>query len=221
MGLLVDRNMIRKTISVQKARDLYNRKGLKFGEGSGFERRAKALALQEIAASPGQRVLNVGVGTGNEHAALLAAVGADGRVVGVDIARQMLLETRARTGAVDFVEGDGRFLPFAENAFDSVFCSYVLDLIDYDLIPAWIAAFKRVVKPGGKIVWTTIAPGGGWFSRLIVGAWQGLYRVQPALLGGCRPVRLVSLVQGVGFTAVTHTIVVQWGVPSEVVTAVK
>jgi hypothetical protein len=57
-----------------------------------------------------------------------------------------------------------------------------------------------------------ITPG----SRLLVGAWQTLYRVSPMLCGGCRPVALAALVGRLDLQLEREASIVQLGFPSQV-----
>ena len=78
-------------------------------------RRARGLAL--LAAAPGERGLVVGYGTGHSAVAMARAVGATGRISGVDISEGMLAVARKRVieegvaGRVELTLGDARRLP--------------------------------------------------------------------------------------------------------------
>lgn len=213
--------MIRKTVSTTAARDFYNRLGAKHDLGGRTERAAKELALSLLDLEPSMRVLNVGVGTGKEQRLLAAGVAESGLAAGVDISREMLRLTQERSPASGLAEANGRFLPFATGVFDRVFCTYVLDLINFKEIPGFLASFLRVLAPGGRLVLTSLTQGVGPGSKAVIGLWTAVYRQNPLTLGGCRPLNLYPLVQQAGFKQVTRDVVVQWGVPSEVVTAVK
>ena len=206
------------TISTEAARRLYDRLGARYDWAERFEGRAKVRALDLLDLSGGQRVLDVGVGTGKEHARLVAAVGADGRAVGVDISFTMLDIARTRTGA-PVCQADARHLPFVSASFDRLFCSYVLDLIPAGDLPDVLAEFRRVLKPEGRMALVSLTEGVTLPSRLFVAVWKLAYVVSPIACGGCRPLRLSPLVRGAGFTILSREIVVQLGVPSEVVVA--
>lgn len=203
-----------ETISRSAARQIYDRLGAGLDRAERFEGRAKALALDLLAAAPGERVLQVGVGTGAEHAALLGAVGASGLVVGCDLSRGMLQLTRRRADT-PLCEGDAVRLPFGRRQFDQLFSAYTLDLIPLDEIPHALAEFRRVLRPGGRIVLTSLTEGADLPSRLFVAAWRLLYRLDPQRLGGCRPLQLAALLGAAGFAVERH-VVVQRGFPSEV-----
>ena len=96
-------------------------------------------------AAPATRVLEVGVGGGN----VLERIA--GRRVGIDLSPFILRKAQARLGgAAALVRGDAMALPFADGAFDRVFCSEVLEHV---LEPeAVVREMRRVLAPRGFAV---------------------------------------------------------------------
>jgi phosphatidylethanolamine/phosphatidyl-N-methylethanolamine N-methyltransferase len=101
---------------------------------------------------PGQRILEVGVGTGLS----LPHFRADSRVTGVDVSAEMLEKARRRASRRNLahVEGlhvmDAENLDFPDNSFDAVLALYVASVVPN---PARFAAeMRRVCIPGGTIV---------------------------------------------------------------------
>lgn len=103
-----------------------------------------------VAPKPGERILDLGAGTGSSSASL-ARSGAD--VVAADFSPGMLAEGRRRHGGIrnlSFVEADATNLPFADGEFDAVTMSYALRNVN-DPKKALRELF-RVTKPGGRLV---------------------------------------------------------------------
>ena len=101
---------------------------------------------------PGQRILEVGVGTGLS----LPYFRADAQVTGIDVSAEMLAKARRRAERLQLahVEGlhlmDAEHLAFADNSFDAVLALYVASVVPD---PARFAAeMRRVCIPGGTIV---------------------------------------------------------------------
>lgn len=206
--------MIDNTISRQAAQQIYDTLGQRLDRAQRFERDAKRLALDLLALTPGQRVLQIGVGTGAEHALLAQQATPGGLVVGCDLAQGMLRLTRRRADT-PLAQGDAARLPFATHSFDRIFSAYMLDLIPLAEIPAVLAEFRRVLRPGGRIALVSLTEGASLRSRLFVAGWKLGYRLSPQRYGGCRPLLLSGLLAPAGFSAERH-VVVQRGFPSEV-----
>jgi ubiquinone/menaquinone biosynthesis C-methylase UbiE len=210
--------MIAETIARSDARHVYNRLGERLEQSRRFEELAKTQALEWLAVEPGQRVLQVGVGTGIEHAAL-AAVAGDGPVVGVDLARTMLELTYRRT-ASPLCEADAIALPLASGTFDRIYSAYMLDLLPADDLLPVLAEFRRVLHPQGRMVLVSLTEGVDPASHLFIAAWKLGFRLDPRRLGGCRPLNLQRLLGIAGFAS-ERRVIVQRGFPSEVLLAWK
>ncbi|MAG36641.1 MAG: hypothetical protein CL878_10440 [Dehalococcoidia bacterium] len=212
--------MIQNTISREAARRYYDRLGTYHDWAERFEGRAKACALTLLDLTPGTQVLNVGVGTGKEQAQLASALAPDGVAVGLDVSPVMLHLARSRT-RTPVCLGDVRRLPFVSASFDCLFAAYVLDLLPAQDLPNLLHDFRRVLAPGGRLALVTLTEGVTLPSRALVALWKMAYAISPEVCGGCRPLRLACLVEHAGLRLATRDVVVQWGVPSEVIVAIR
>jgi SAM-dependent methyltransferase len=160
------------------------------------------------------------LGTGHDQARLQEAVALGGMVVGVDISPVMLGLTRGRTGAA-LIRADARALPCGAASFDRLFSAYLLDLLPSNDLRAQLAEFQRVLRPGGWLALVSLTEGISPASRLLVGAWRLAYRASPLLCGGCRPLQRAALAHNAGFAVITREVVVQLGLPSEVLVVAR
>jgi len=119
--------------------------------------------LRRLAPQPGERVLDIGCGTGRLTAELVGALGA-GTVVAVDRSDAMLREAAAKAlephgphrlhesdGRVRacFVRADGAALPFVD-AFDAVLSTATFHwILDHDQL---FSSIYRALAPGGRLV---------------------------------------------------------------------
>jgi trans-aconitate methyltransferase len=94
---------------------------------------------------PGERILDLGAGTG-ELTQAIAARGAD--VVGVDASEAMVQAARAAYPALTFQVADGQALPF-EAAFDAVFSNAALHWMPR--AEAVARGIHRALRPGGRL----------------------------------------------------------------------
>lgn len=111
------------------------------------------LPTQFAGLAPGQTVVDLGSGAGNDVFIARAAVGPSGRVIGVDMTPEMIDKSRqnaARLGFanVEFRLGEIEALPVEAAAADVVVSNCVLNLVP-DKAKAFAEIF-RVLKPGGR-----------------------------------------------------------------------
>lgn len=102
----------------------------------------------------GEHALDVACGTGIVARRVASYVGSQGKVVGIDSDRDMITTARslpAHAGrAIEWVEGDAQWLPFADATFDMVLCQGGLQFISDR--SAALREMRRVLKPGGRMV---------------------------------------------------------------------
>lgn len=105
-----------------------------------------AEVVRRAALEPGDRVIDLGTGTG----IAAAAARGEGRViVGVDAAPGMLAIARAEVEGVRFEEGDFSTLPFPDGSFDVAIAAHAL-LFAEDRVET-LREWLRVVRDGGRL----------------------------------------------------------------------
>jgi demethylmenaquinone methyltransferase/2-methoxy-6-polyprenyl-1,4-benzoquinol methylase len=152
---------------------------------AGLHHRWRELGVLLAQVSPGDTSLDVCCGTGDFAFALKRAVGPVGRVVGVDVSQQMLLQAREKSGRnqlyVEFRAADVLSLPFPGGAivgFDA--CTVGFGLRNVSDVSLAFREMRRVCRPGGKVVCLEITRPGIpvfkqfyrlWFDRAV--PWLG------------------------------------------------
>jgi ubiquinone/menaquinone biosynthesis C-methylase UbiE len=103
----------------------------------------------------GERVLEVGPGTGYYTLDVAEWVGPDGSVDILDLQQEMLdhtMRAAAERGATNVrpTQGDAQSLPYGDDSFDAVVLVTVLgEILDQD---AALRELERVLKPGGRLI---------------------------------------------------------------------
>lgn len=102
---------------------------------------------------PGERVLDVGCGTGVVTRLAAERVGDDGAVAGLDINPAMLAVARSVTPAetsIEWHEASAESLPLPDDSFDVVLSQMSLQFVDDK--PSALREMRRVLVPGGRMV---------------------------------------------------------------------
>lgn len=114
-----------------------------------------ALMLEQLSVEPGQRVLEIGAGTGYNAALLRHLVGAGGRVVSIDLDPEICAEARVRTRAagaeVEVELGDGALGWPSAAPFDRIIVTAAAE----DLPPAW---WEQLTDDGRLVVPLHLGP---------------------------------------------------------------
>jgi ubiquinone/menaquinone biosynthesis C-methylase UbiE len=123
----------------------------------GRDRSYRGKALEALAARAGDRVLDVGCGTGRNFPML--AKGGAGALHGCDLSGRSLARAAKRGASV--VQADAERLPYRDASFDRVLSTYVLTSV-----ADWRRALEelcRVLRPGGRLVVSDDRLPPGWF----------------------------------------------------------
>lgn len=156
-------------------------------------RAGRSAGIDALGLADGNRVLDLGCGTGLNFPAVLAAIGPSGQLVGVDSSASMLSQARRRIAAGGWANatvrlGDASDPDEPPRSFDAVLFTYSLSVIT-----EWHAAWERALlalAPGGRVLVVDTA--------LPTGPWRVLWPLArlACLTGGVhverRPWRLVS-----------------------------
>ena len=222
----MDASIRRVNRSKEAARASYNRLSRWYDlVAGGTEKKYRDWGLEKLAAQPGERILEIGFGTGHCLVALAKAVGPTGRVTGLDISDGMLAIARGRLQQeglderTDLHLGDAAKLDFIEmGSMDGVFMSFTLELFDNPEIPRVLQEIDRILKPGGRLAvvsMTKTTPPG-----LAVRIYEWFHEQMPAY-ADCRPIFARLALEQNGFAIQDVSVSSMWGLPVEIVLGTK
>ena len=195
--------------------------------------------MDRLELRPGQRVVDLGCGSGRTTLELAARVGPGGEVAGVDISAEMLARGRERAarlgaGNVEFLHADAQVHDFGEARFDAAYSRFGVMLFT-DPVAAF-ANVRRALRPGGALsfaCWQGVS-GNEWM--LIPGAavaevtgslppMPGPDEPGPFSLADPARVRAVLGAAGFGSIAITphadHVVISEDRIPEVAVTSVR
>jgi demethylmenaquinone methyltransferase/2-methoxy-6-polyprenyl-1,4-benzoquinol methylase len=213
---------------VARRYDLLNRL-ISLGQDRGWRRRT----VRRLDPAAGQRVLDLGAGTG-DLALEIARAATEVQIVAADFTREMVAIGRRRSGSapVRWLIAEAGKLPFRQTAFDAVGSAFLLRNLS-SVEPA-LSDQLRVLKPGGRWAALDTTPAGAGLlrplielhfrvvipllGRLVAGQPQA-YRYLPASTRGFLPAEaLAARVRQAGFEQVGFerlmlgTVAIHWGV---------
>lgn len=214
-----------RVLSRDQARRVYDRIGALQDTQAFYEDRATGILVQHGDFRTAQRVLEFGCGTGRFAARLLADhLPAAASYRALDLSPTMVQLARTRLAAfgsrAEVVLTNGS-APADEPtaARDRFVSNFVLDLLAEDDIVAVVREAQRILVPGGLLCVSSLSVGAGGLSRLVSGAWSRLHALNPALVGGCRPLELLDWFPAPQWRIRHHARLTPFGVPSAVVVA--
>ena len=208
--------------SREAARASYNRLSRWYDVIAGStEKKYRDWGLEKLSARPGERILEIGFGTGHCLVSLARAVGSTGQVIGLDISDGMLAVAQQRlqreklSDRAELHLGDAANLSFIHSgSLDGIFMSFTLELFDTPEIPRVLQECYRVLKLGGRmaVVSMTKTDPPGMAVRL----YEWFHEHMPDY-ADCRPIFARQALEQNGFMIQDVSISSMWGLPVEIV----
>lgn len=213
-------------LDADQARRVYDR----IGRAQDWQRFYEDPATEELAThgefDRARSVVEMGCGTGRFAAGLLdRLLPPDATYAGTDVSPRMVTLALERLrpwrdrASVTLVAGD--VLPVADGTADRFVSNYVFDLLSPEAARAALDDARRVLAPGGLLCVAGLTEGEQGVARVVSRAWHWVWRRWPALVGGCRPVRVVDALEPSTWQIRHRRTVVAWGIASETIVATR
>lgn len=219
-----DREISRVLQPKTKSRIFYNRISHVYDLLANWsEESLRAEGIEMLKLKPGERVLEIGFGTGHASMNMAELVGEQGRIYGVDISEEMV--KIARHNSIDkqlsdrlsLVCGDASKLPFKSKVVDVIFMSFTLELFDTPEIPVVLSECMRVMDDQARILVVGLTKESD--NGVVLDALEWGHRHFPNFLN-CRPIYVQRALHEAGFQIQITQKRSQW-VPVEIVLGYK
>jgi len=201
--------------SLAEAEEYYSRLSRIYDWLAASEKKFIKLGLAILDPKQGERILEMGFGTGFAQERLIRILG-NNLSVGVDLSKGMVRVARdnlIKAGLKDqlaLVQNDCMPLPFTKECFEGVFTSFMLELFDTPHIPVVLKEIRRVLKPRGRLVCVSLSKD---VPLPVMGRiYENLHNRFPRLLD-CRPIPLSGLVEDGGYKILQTKQTRMWGLP--------
>jgi ubiquinone/menaquinone biosynthesis C-methylase UbiE len=199
----------------------YNRIGKLYNAIAGrSEKQLRRSGLRQLHAMPGETILEIGFGTGHSVVEIAEAVGASGKVCGIDISNRMLEIAEARVVAAGYADRiqlqctDALALPYPERHFDGLFMSFTLEVLQPSEMGRLLQQCRNVIRTDGRICVV------GMSTKGKLGIMMNLYEWARAKLPNtidCRPINVGELLTAAGFEVIEDIVTSFWGLSVEIV----
>lgn len=208
-----------------RARAIYNRIGALQDTQRFYEDAAVRLLVEHADLGAAQSVIEFGCGTGRHAASMLREhLPSNAHYVGIDQSQTMVRLARERlrpwADRSAIWQTDGRPVIEADDeSFDRFWSTYVLDLLSPQDIAAVLDEAHRLLRPQGRLCLTSLTQGDTLMQQGVSAVLSRVYAAEPALLGGCRPLRLLSFLDADRWSILFRRVVSRFAIPSEVIVA--
>ncbi len=187
------------------------------------EESVRAEGIEMLELNPGERVLEIGFGTGHAMMTMAGLVGNKGRIYGVDISEEMVKIARRNSIRKQFSDrlslvcGDASKLPLKSKIVDVIFMSFTLELFDVPEIQVVLSECMRVMDDRARILVIGLTKESD--NGMVLNALEWGHRHFPNFLN-CRPIYVQEALREAGFQIQTVQKRSQW-VPVEIVLGCK
>ena len=214
-----------QTLTLEEAKAYYDNFGAKQDSQIFYEGPAIKTLIANSHFDQAASVFEFGCGTGrfarellNEH------LPPDAIYCGTDVSSTMIQLATERLKpfgprATVTLSSTNVDIPVGDNSIDRFVSTYVFDLLPQDVAEKVLDEAQRALQRDGLLCLAGITEGTTFMSHLVMDIWGWIFSRNPSLVGGCRPTELTELLPAAQWQIRHRTVVVAWGIASEVLIA--
>lgn len=212
-------------LTLEEARAFYNKFGAKQDTQTFYESPALQSLIANSKFDQATSIFEFGCGTGRFALDLLSKhLPSKTQYHGVDISTTMIRLASSRlepfaSRATVTLASDNVTIQVDDNSIVRFVSTYVLDLLPEENVKQVIHEAHRTLKADGLLCLAGVTEGNTPLSRIVMNTWQWFFSKKPSLVGGCRPTQLLEHLRSSEWRIQYHTVVVAWGIASEVLIA--
>jgi ubiquinone/menaquinone biosynthesis C-methylase UbiE len=209
------------------ARTFYDHFGAKQDLQAFYENPAIEDLLAHAGFERAHAVFEFGFGTGRLAERLLSRhLSPDASYTGIDISTTMARFAGERLRpwqerAVVRIRDGTKGIDSPDRSFDRFVSVYALDLLSPENIRRALAEAYRILVPGGRLCLVSLTRGTTMWCRVVTRIWEFVYRRSPRLVGGCRPIELITYLGPQLWRTEHRNVVNAYGISSEIVVAAR
>jgi ubiquinone/menaquinone biosynthesis C-methylase UbiE len=200
----------------------YNRLSRFYDVFTSSEKPFSESGLKMLNVHSGEKVIEIGCGTGKILNAMAKLVGDSGKVYGLDVSEGMLRVAKRRiirtnlSNRIQLHLGDAINLPFRSGAFDAIFIGFTLELFSTCEILITLSECKRVIRDNGRLV--IVAMEKKDFRSVRVYEW--FHKRFPSFFD-CHPIDAQKMLEMADYKVIESNEMVMWGIPVKMISARK
>jgi ubiquinone/menaquinone biosynthesis C-methylase UbiE len=214
-----------RTLTLEETKAYYDSFGAKQDNQSFYEGPAIKVLIDNSHFDQATSVFEFGCGTGRFAQELFTEqISSNARYLGVDISTTMVRLATERLKsfgprAMVTQTSTKVDIPLGDDSIDRFVSTYVFDLLPVAAVQKVLDEAYRTLQVDGLLCLVSITPGTTPISRFVMGTWQWIFSQKPSIVGGCRPTQLTKLLPTDQWQIRFQTVVVAWGIASEIVIA--
>lgn len=169
-----------------------------------FEKNVREKGIELLNPHPGEKILEIGFGTGCSLKQIVKSIGEKGRVYGIDLTREMICKTKNRIEKENFakkpklVQADSRKIPFKPDQFDAVYMAFTLELFKTSDIRTVLKEIRRILKKDGRLGIVSLTRD-GYENSKFVRIYEWFHKKFPKHID-CRPIYVKETLQKADFS---------------------